>query len=364
MPRPSKPWFRTNKGAWYVKVRGKQTALGVKGLDKEAEAVRAWHRLLGGLPLACVGETPLESGPWSESHRKPRQVHETPQAVPTVAEVVSGFLSDVAGRACPGTVRNYRIFLLPFSEQHGTKQAEALTDTIAEAYARKPEWSATYRNGFLASLVSAYRWAKRTGLIAVNPLGLVRKPPKASRGAKALISAADHERLCKAAKPMMRAFLKLLWLTGARPGEIAGLTANEINLAKGVAILSDHKTAHLGKVRVVFLCPEAVKILRSLCVKYKAFPSGLLFPGHEGATEKMTPQVIDKRLQRLCKKAGVKCFAYGYRHTFATAALSNGVPDAQVAALLGHSSTTMLHKHYSHLTSQSQALREALGRVR
>ena len=56
--------------------------------------------------------------------------------------------------------------------------------------------------------------------------------------------------------------------------------------------------------------------------------------------------------------------AYGYRHSFATTALANGVPDAQVAALLGHASTTILHQHYSHLTSQAQALRDALAKVR
>ena len=56
-------------------------------------------------------------------------------------------------------------------------------------------------------------------------------------------------------------------------------------------------------------------------------------------------------------------YSAGYRHGMATDALSRGVPDAQVAELLGHSTQT-LHRHYSHLTSRSNVLREALGRVR
>jgi integrase len=64
-----------------------------------------------------------------------------------------------------------------------------------------------------------------------------------------------------------------------------------------------------------------------------------------------------------CKRAGVKAVAYGYRHTFATQALASGVPDAHVAALLGHSGTVMLHKHYSHLTSKATVLHEALASV-
>ena len=66
-----------------------------------------------------------------------------------------------------------------------------------------------------------------------------------------------------------------------------------------------------------------------------------------------------------CRRAGVRhLIPYGYRHAFATAALSAGVPDAQVAALLGHSSTTMLHRYYSHLCGQVRVLKEALARVR
>ncbi len=56
--------------------------------------------------------------------------------------------------------------------------------------------------------------------------------------------------------------------------------------------------------------------------------------------------------------------AYGSRHTYATSALAKGVPGATVAALLGHSSTAVLHRHYSHLTSQANVLRNAAALVR
>ena len=56
--------------------------------------------------------------------------------------------------------------------------------------------------------------------------------------------------------------------------------------------------------------------------------------------------------------------AYGYRHGFATDALAAGVPDAHVAELLGHSSTAMLHKHYSHLATRVKVLTDAARAVR
>jgi hypothetical protein len=44
--------------------------------------------------------------------------------------------------------------------------------------------------------------------------------------------------------------------------------------------------------------------------------------------------------------------------------LNSHPPEGTVAALLGHQGTAMLHKHYSHLTSKVNVLREALGKVR
>lgn len=335
--RPAQPWFYAAKNAWYVWIGGRKVSLRVKGEENKADALTAWHKLMGG----------EEPKPGPRARRA------------TVREVIDGFLADAESRVSSECLRNYRKHLLPFAKKHGPRPAEALTAAEAEAYVRKPEWSPCYRNGILGSLVSAYRLAEGH-LIARNPLQRLRKPPKASRGTKALVSAEDHATLREHADPFFRAFLQLLWLTGARPGEIAGLRAEDVDLAQGVAVLTEHKMAHLGKCRIVFLCPEAVNILRERIAER---PQGLLFPGEDG--DLLTAQAIGCRLRRLCVKAGVKhCIAYGYRHSFATQALANGVPDAQVAALLGHSGTAMLHRHYSHLTAQSQALREALGRVR
>jgi integrase/recombinase XerC len=336
MPRPAKPWFRASANAWYFTLNGRKVSLGVSGRKNKREAVKAWHRL-------------ISDGP------KPKP---EPRADATVKEVIDGFLADAEGRVSPECLRNYRKHLLPFAKRYGSRPAEALTVAEAEGYSRKPEWSLSYRNGFIGSLVSAYRWAERGQVISRNPLVGIRKPPKASRGMKALVSADDHARLVACADPLFRAFLELLWLTGARPGEIAALRAEEIDYAQGVAVLTEHKTAHLGKSRILFLCPEALAVLRGLDVN-----EGLFFPGENG--QRLTAQAIGCRLRRLCVKAGVRhCIAYGYRHAFATDALAKGVPDAQVAALMGHSGTAMLHRHYSHLTGRSQALREALGRVR
>lgn len=345
--RTAHPWFYAAKNAWYCWIDGRKVSLGVKGEANEKAALTAWHRLMAnGSPTQTRLSLPTP---------KPE-----PKPATTVQAVVDGFLADAEARVSPECLRQYRKHLRPFAARYGIRPADALTVAEVEAYPRKPEWSASYRNGVIGSIVSAYRWAERGGMLARNPLNGVRKPPKASRGAKALVSAEVHETLCKHAEPLFRAFLQLLWLTGARPGEIASLTAEAVDLTKGVAVLIEHKTAHLGKSRVLFLSAEAIAILRE---RIALRPAGLLFPGEDG--ERMTANAIGLRLRRLCVRAGVKhAIPYGYRHTFATDALAKGVPDATVAALMGHSGTAMLHKHYAHLTSRSQALRYALGQVR
>jgi integrase len=349
MARQSKAWFRKASNSWYCTLNGRKVSLGVQGAANEREAVKAWHRLLGGLPLEAP-QKPLPTPP-VESQAEGKAV--------SVQSVIDGFLADSVGRVLVETTRVWRQHLAPFAERYGDRPAVSLTATEAEALTRKPTWTQTYRSNILSTLITAFRWAERERLIDRSPLHGIRKPPKASRGAKAIVTADAHARLVQTADASFGAFLQLLWLTGARPGEIAGLQAEDVDAVQGVAVLAEHKTAHLGKRRILFLSTEAVAILRE---RIALHPDGLLFRGVKG---RMTPTAIGCRLRRLCVKAGVKnCIAYGYRHTFATDALANGVPDAQVSALLGHSGTAMLHKHYAHLGARARVLKDALGKVR
>jgi site-specific recombinase XerD len=74
---------------------------------------------------------------------------------------------------------------------------------------------------------------------------------------------------------------------------------------------------------------------------------------------------IVKRLLAISEVVGFRAVAYGLgRHSFATAALVAGVPDAMVAGLLGHTGTVMLSRHYSHVTSNARAMQDAARRAR
>jgi integrase len=104
-----------------------------------------------------------------------------------------------------------------------------------------------------------------------------------------------------------------------------------------------------------------------LCETLKALagkhPTGPLLRTKNGNA--WNAQSVNLAVRKLAKRAGIgSAMPYGYRHGFCTAALSRGIPDAHVAALMGHTSTAMIHRHYSHLGQQAAVLKAALDRVR
>jgi integrase len=197
---------------------------------------------------------------------------EKPESSTSVGEVVRQFLADVEGRVKPNTLRVYRYFLMPFTVKHGTLSADALTPTLAESYSRKPEWSPSSRSEFLGSLVSAMRWAVRSRLIAQNPLAGIQRPVKASRGSKAIIGASDHQRLLDVASPTFRQYLIVLHATGARPGEVAAITAENFDADAGAVRLDHHKTAHKGHTRTIYLPPGVAALLRQQAGRHPSGP--------------------------------------------------------------------------------------------
>lgn len=348
MAKASRAWFRKSKNAWYCTVEGRKVSLGVKGEENEKEAVKAWHRIMAGLESPTLTPEPIQ----------------TPQVAPmvkangvSVQSVITAFLEDAQDRMKPNTWRTYRLFLLPFADAHDGRACD-LTPCLCEAYARrKTEWSDSTRNGFLGALATAFRWAVKARIINQTPLAGMTRPPKRSRGADALLTADEYAHLLAHATPQFGVMVKVLWLTGCRPSEAAAITAENFDADNGMVRLEDHKMAHKGKNRVLFLCPEAVALLKA------QKQQGHLLRNSFG--RRWTAQAIQQAMEATRKRAGLpKAIAYGLRHSFATDALANGVPDAQVAELLGHSGTAMLHKHYSHLGARAKTLREALGRVR
>jgi integrase len=169
-------------------------------------------------------------------------------------------------------------------------------------------------------------------------------------------------------RPHWHPFLQALKDTGARPGEIAGATAEDFKLEMGAFVFHkesnrrrgqfSHKTSKT-KDRVIFLCEPTLSNVKELVAKY---PTGPLFRRRNGkAFGKVN--FVDRfmKLRRRLKMPHLT--AYSYRHTFATEMLKAGMDVDTLAELMGNS-PAVIRLHYSHLLADVKGLREKLERFR
>lgn len=338
MPRPPRPWHHSARDWWYVTVNGKRTRLGVRGRDSEPDAHAAWQALLR------AAETL-------------KQVHQHYRPDPesgdrhTLREVVAAYLASPDLRVCDATRVRLRWSLNHFAAVLGDSPITAITPRMVET-ALPETLSASSRHGAIGDLLGCLAWA---GVV----VGKVRRPPKESRGADCVLTPTQYEVVRALAGGDLRPLVVVLWETGCRPGEAAALTAENVDWPNAVARLRAHKTRrHTGRDRLVVLTPPALAALEAQRARYG---SGVLFRTSKG--KPFDVQRVNQRFRHLAERAGFRIMAYSFRHTFITRALEAGVPDATVAALVGHTSTATIHKHYSHVGENVRLLREQAERV-
>lgn len=338
MGRISSAWYRKSKDTWYTWVNGRMLSLGVKGRNNKKAAVEALHKLLGGSPDGFRPEL---------------------RAATTVRELAQKFLAAAQLRVRPTTLIWYERTARGVEEAFGNRPAEGLTPEDVNAWLIKKGWGQATRNHVAGVLKGIYRWGLQNELIKKDPMAKLIKARRVARGGEAVISPEDHKKLLEAATPAFRIVLELLFVSGARPSEIAAITAETFDAAAECIRLAEHKTSRYGHERVIYLTPEAVAILSAQKALYQTGP---LLRGRRDTG--WTKDSIVLAMRRTATRAGVKVTAYHYRHTFATDLLAAGVPDTIVAQLLGHSSVEMIHRVYGHLGQRARLLKDSLTRVR
>ncbi|MCE9567116.1 MAG: site-specific integrase [Planctomycetes bacterium] len=332
-----KPYFRTFDGWWYAQVRvgakRKQIKL-VKGKEKEQEAYQAFCRLVADHD----GDAPA------------------PRAI-TVAVLSDLFLDHSQKHHKPDTFALYKHFLQDFCDLHGRKMAAEIKPFhVSRWLDGHATWKGCRPNA-IASVKRAFAWASAEGLLDKNPIQSVKKPATGKRDR--IVSKEERDEILTAIKDEeFRNFVIAMQETGCRPSEVARVTAADVNLEVGVWVFQKHKTAgKTNRPRVVYLTTVMLELTRKLIAKY---PGGPLFRGPRGGRP-FSRNGIRCRFRRLRAKlphlAGV--VSYSYRHTWATEALVNGVGIAQVAELMGHTSTEMVSTTYGHLADKLSHLREA-----
>lgn len=329
--RENYPWYRKSHRSWFVCFQGQQVRLGA---DKEAAFLK-WHRLEAGQ------EQPPAQGL-------------------LLSTLIDRYLDDAEQRMKPSTMITKRAKLGRLKAEKGEVPAERFDAAALLDWIRSTRWGQSTR-WLAAGVVKAMmRWGVRQELLKENPVESIEVKPPLSRSGEAIVTPEIHARILSIASPKHRDILTALWETGCRPSEVCRVEARHFDPAAACWRLDVHKTDKTGRERIIFLSPIMVDLCKRLAEKN---PSGALFRNRLG--KPFTANIVSNWFRWVRRRLGLpRVIAYGYRHGFATSALASGVPDAQVAELLGHSGTAMLHKHYAHLGARADALRSALGRVR
>lgn len=315
--RPSEPWWRADRGAWYVWHGGRQVRLAAE----RRAAMIAWAALLADVDDAAD------------------------VASPPVADSVADYLAQ-GGAWKPKTVETKRLHLDPFAAAFGARRVATLgvgevRGWIDAQGGRSTRWLAAL------TLRAWLRWAGHALRLSY--------PAPLPRRATCMPTLAQHEALVAGATAAIADALALLHCTGMRPGEACRVEARHVDLGAGVVVLDDHKTDRRGRRRVVPLGDTALALVRRLC---RERPAGPLCP----TTPRELSQHVRNRRRRDKSLAGV--VPYGYRHAFITDALARGVSEIVVAEIVGHRSTRIIAEHYAHLDARLASLRAAASVVR
>lgn len=219
-----------------------------------------------------------------------------------------------------------------------------LKDNDGKPSPRKP-WSRGFTNHQIRRLRTIFRWGVSWELVpqtVVDALATLTalKPGETEAvdyRPRRAVPDADVAAVRAILPELHRDLLDLLMLTGARSGELLGLTTGDLDRSGDVwrAVVERHKTRHKGKSRTLFFNRAAQSIL----LRYlKADSQAKLFDIRRDS--------FGSAVKRACIKADVPIFTpHWIRHTVATK-LADEMGTEAAQRLLGHAGKAMT-EHYS-----------------
>jgi integrase len=218
-----------------------------------------------------------------------------------------------------------------------------------------------------------FTWAKEPGrkYVTVNPLAdmprRTKEKPKervlADTEIRTLWRGLDDSKL--PAERSVALALKLILVTAARPGMVAGMTREELrglDSKKPEWHLPGSRMSKNGKPFIVPLSKEAVAIIK------EAMPDkdrGVVFQSRFHHRTSIARHTLSQSLLDIIDHLGMKKFTpHDLRRTAATVARSNGVPRDHVKALLAHKEgdVTAVYDQYDML-DEKRAVVTVLGRA-
>ncbi len=252
----------------------------------------------------------------------------------------------------PHTLRAYRRDIKEFFSVVKKGPADIETSDIRGFIARRlkegRQRSSVSRQ--LATLRSFFRFLHREGYIDSNPARLVPSPRQPRRLPRFLsvdeaFSLVEQPEGIGFLKARDRAILELLYSSGLRVSELAGLRMEDLNLGEGLIKLRGKGR----KERIVPVGSKAAAALKAYLIERALLKrdTEMVFLSRTGSS--LTERSIRRIVEKYSRETGLggRIGPHTLRHTFATHLLQSGADLRTIQELLGHSSlsSTQVYTH-------------------
>ena len=285
-----------------------------------------------------------------------------PESCPTFGEWVDVWWSQTGSRLKPSTRESYQFALngrlMPAFRDRPLNEIDRLTILHwFERSSRKSPGAANYALGVLRGILNH---AVSADIIKRSPLNRISPNPR--RKMTRFLSEEERARLLKAIDevPHPHRFkalaVKLLIFTGCRRNEILSLRWSDVG--ETVLNLADSKAGP----RKVWLCAEARATLDELRFQHKAWGLKVEFVFPNLRNHSRWLREIGIFWRRLRKQVGIRDVRlHDLRHSFATQAVSQGIPLPVVSKLLGHTNINMTMRYTHSSNAEVEAASERIG---
>lgn len=284
----------------------------------------------------------------------------------TLTDAVDRYVRDVLPRKRPKTIGAQTCHFAWWKDEYGhLALCDVTAATIAEARDRlltEPCYKKTLRTDatcrrYLAALSHLFNKARREwGWVTFNPVADVEKP-KESEGRTRFLSDKERRSLLDACEASGNADLfdvvTLALCTGARRGELMGMTWPEVHLELGKVIIGGGKKGRSKnkEQRILVLSGPALEVMERRS-KHRRIDTNLVFPGNFREGSPAHPAELTNAFLKAVKVAKLNDFKFhDMRHDFASRLAKNGASLFQIANALGHKTLAMV-KRYAHLCEQ------------
>lgn len=208
-------------------------------------------------------------------------------------------------------------------------------------------------------LKSAFTWAKEEELIKHNPTLGFKVGQDAKR--EVTLSQDEYKNLFETIdtlenehriRTQVADAIRVIALTGARRGEIAGLRWRHVDLKKGVIVLplKEHKTGQKTQENRIIGLPTAAQAL--ITKQPKGEQDSLVFKPSSGNN----PISLSKPWRLIRQEAGLNTNIglHGLRHALASQMAIAGAEAAQIMVVMGHRNITTSQR-YIHIAQDARA---------